>query len=104
MNIQQTGMVNTQVELPEQIPKVVVIEDRSEVHHLSNSFRVFEFISFECSDHTLCQHLESFLLLWFFLSHLNPVACSRVQNGIRLIRRSQESQTASELGCIIEVR
>jgi hypothetical protein len=67
MNIQQSRLINSQIELFDQIPKVVVLEDRGQVHDFCNGISVFEFVSFECSDDICGQCHESFFFVWFVL-------------------------------------
>jgi hypothetical protein len=95
-------LIDPSVELIDEIPKIVDLEDRSKMHDLGHGLGIFELVSLECSDDIFCQCHETLLFIGFFLDILQPSVCSRIPYVLRFILISQQSETADKLGCIVE--
>src|SRR5690349_4547266 len=88
----------------DQVSKIVFFENRCQVDHFNNSLGILDLIPLERSDHICGDCLETVLFVRVGYGELQPIACSRIHDVVRIVLRLQKTEAASQLRCIAETR
>jgi hypothetical protein len=92
-------MVDSIVELHEQVPEEILVEDRSEAYDVTDGSRILGFVPLECLDNIGGENLESFLLVLIILDNMQPftsIWLKDIDEGARVL---QDPQTTGQLRC-----